>query len=212
MFRVFNGEGYPRADPAPHRVPGSGFTGHGSHRNRGTVHGIFVDSASRFRRPYGTREKSASVILGMVQHFVADMGVPQAFRTDNGAEYTNSTFFEYCNSLRIRRELTASYRPQQNGAVESGLSCPIKAGHATRIEVNKLFPYVHLERLKGVRDPDGSSLWMESVVWASERAAPRPRRTAGCFPHSRYSSGATHRCRFCRSASRRTIASRGRVR
>ena len=34
--------------------------------------------------------------------------------------------------------------------------------------MNRLFPGVHLERLKGVRDPDGSRLWMESVLWASE--------------------------------------------
>ena len=40
--------------------------------------------------------------------------------------------------------------------------------HAARIEVNRLFPDVHLEILKGVRDPDGSSLWMKSVLWASE--------------------------------------------
>ena len=117
---------------------------------------MFVDSASCFQRPYGTRDKSASVILGVVQRFVADMGVPPAFRTDNGAEYTNSAFVEYCNSLQIRRELTAPYKPQQNGPVESGLSRAIKAGHAARIEVNRLFPDVHLERLKGVRDPDGS--------------------------------------------------------
>ena len=52
--------------------------------------------------------------------------------------------------------------------MESGLSRPIKAGHAARTEVNRLFPDVHLERLKGVRDPDGSSLWMESVLWTSE--------------------------------------------
>ena len=32
-----------------------------------------------------------------------------------------------------------------------------------------LFPDVHLEQLKRVRDPDGTSLWMESVLWASER-------------------------------------------
>ena len=74
---------------------------------------MFVDSTSRFQRPYGTRDKSASAILGMVQRFVADMGVPRAFRTDNsGAEYTNSTFVEYCNSLLIRREVTAPYTPQ----------------------------------------------------------------------------------------------------
>ena len=129
---------------------------------------MFVDSASRFHRPYGTRDKSASAILGVVQRFVTEMGVWRAFRTDNGAEYTNSTFVEYCNSLQIRRELTAPYTPQQNGPVESGLSPVIKAGHAARIEVNRLFSDVHLERLKGVRDPDGSRLWIESVLWASE--------------------------------------------
>ena len=100
---------------------------------------MFVDSASRFQRPYGTRDKSASAILGVVQRFVADMGVPRALRTDNGTEYTNSAFVEYCNSLQIRRELTAPYMPQQNGPVESGLSRVIKAIHAARIEVNRLF-------------------------------------------------------------------------
>ena len=129
---------------------------------------MFVDSASRFQRPYGTRNNSASAILGVVQRFVADMRLPRAFRTDNGTECTNSEFVEYCNSLKFRRELTAPYTPQQNGPVESGLSRALKAGYAARLEVNKLFPDVHLDQLKGVRDPDGASLWTESVLWASE--------------------------------------------
>ena len=129
---------------------------------------MFVDSASRFQRPYGTRDKSASAILGVLQRFVANIGVPRAFRTDNGTEYTNSAFVEYCNSCQIRCELTAPYTPQQNDLVESGLSRAIKAGHAARIEVNRPFPDAHLEGLKGVRDSDGTSLWMESVLWASE--------------------------------------------
>ena len=119
---------------------------------------MFVDNASHFQRPYGTRDKSVSAILGVVQRFVADMGVPRGFRTDNGAEYTNSAFVEYCNSLQIHRELTAPYTPQENGPVESGLSRAIKTGHVARIEVNRLFPNVHLEILKGIRDPDDSSL------------------------------------------------------
>ena len=118
---------------------------------------MFVDGASRFQRPYGTRGKSASAVLGVVQQFVTDMGVPRAFRTEYGTEYTNSAFVEYCNSLHIRRELTALYTPQQNGPVESGLSRVIKAGHAARIEVNRLFPDVHLDQLKGVRDSDATS-------------------------------------------------------
>ena len=171
-----------------------------------------MDSASRFQRPYGTRDKSVSAILGVVQRFVADMGVPRAFRTNNNAEYTNSTFVDYCNGLRIRREPTVPYTPQQNGPVESGLLRAIKAGHAALLEVNKLFPDVHLERLKEVRDPDRSSLWIELFCGLLRGStAPRPRRTAACFPHTSYSSGAARRYWFCRSANRLTIASRGKV-
>ena len=111
---------------------------------------VFVGSASRFQRPYKTQDKSASAILAVVKRFVADMGVLRAFRTDNGAEYTNPTFVDYCKRLRIRRELTGPYTPQQNGPAESGLSKATKARHVARLEVNKLFPDVHLERLKGV--------------------------------------------------------------
>ena len=78
---------------------------------------MFVDSASRFHRPYGARDKSAFTVLGVVKRFVADMRVPRGFKTDNGTEYTNSTFVDYCNGLGIRRELTAPYTPQQNGLV-----------------------------------------------------------------------------------------------
>ena len=151
---------------------------------------MFVDSASRFQCPYGTRDKSASAILGVVQRFVADMGVSRAFRTDNGAEYTNSTFVEYCNSLRIR-ELTAPYTQQQNGPVESGLLRAIKAGHKARTEGNRLFPDVYPERLKGVRNPDDSSLWMKSVLWASE-GFNRSATTANSgmlFPHEIFFGG-----------------------
>ena len=52
--------------------------------------------------------------------------------------------------------------------MESGLSRTIEAAHASRLEVKKLFPDVHLERLRGARDRDGSSLWMEYILCASE--------------------------------------------
>ena len=173
---------------------------------------MFVDSASRFQRPYGTRDKSASAILGVVQRFVADMGLPRAFRTDNGTEYTNSDFVEYCNSLQIRRELTAPYTPQQNGPVESGLSRALKAGHAARLEVNKLFPGVHLDNSREFETLTvqvcGGSLYCRAQKAST---APQPRRTAACSPPTRYFSGAARRCHFCHSASRRIIASRGRL-
>ena len=39
--------------------------------------------AKTCQRPYGVRVKSAAAILFVVKRFVADMGVPRAFRTDN---------------------------------------------------------------------------------------------------------------------------------
>ena len=82
---------------------------------------MFVDSASGFQRPYGTRDKSATAILAVIKQFVSDMEVPRAFRSDNATEHTNHSFVEYCNNLGIRRELTAPYTPQQNDPVESAL-------------------------------------------------------------------------------------------
>ena len=122
---------------------------------------VFVDSASRLQRPYGTRGKSTPVILAVVKYFVADMEVPRAFRTDNGSEYMNRTFTEYCDGLGIHRELTVPYTPQQNGPSESALARPMKAGLAARLEVN-------LERAKGVRDRVGPKLWLEHMLWAAE--------------------------------------------
>ena len=96
---------------------------------------MFVDSASHLQRQYGTRDKSAAAVLAVVKRFIADMGVPRAFRSNNGAEYTNHLFVEYCNNLRIRGGLTAPYTPQQNGPVESALWRAFKAGHAARLGI-----------------------------------------------------------------------------
>ena len=111
----------------------------------------------------------------------------------------------------IRRKLTAPYTPQQNGPVESGLSRAIKAGYAARLEVDKLFPDIHLEKLKGVRDPDDSSFCGLSLFCGYPRGSTawRRRRTVACFPRTKYPSGTARRFRSCRSASWRTIAFQG---
>ena len=72
---------------------------------------IFVDSASRLQRPYGAREKSVAAIFSVVKRFVTDMGVPRAFRTDNGIEYSNSMFVDFCNDIGIHREFTVPNTP-----------------------------------------------------------------------------------------------------
>ena len=129
---------------------------------------MFVDSASRLQRPYGTRDKTAAAILAVVKRFIADMGIPRAFRRDNGREYTNHSFVEFCNNLGIRRELTAPYTPQQNGPVESALWRAFKAGHAARLGISNIYPDIRVNEVRGSTDAAATSLWMESLLWASE--------------------------------------------
>ena len=129
---------------------------------------MFVDSASRLQRPYGVREKNASAIFSVVKRFLADMGVPRAFRTDNDTEYLNSMFVDFCNDLGIRREFTAPYTPQQNAPIESAISRAFKAGHAARLGVPQLYPDIRLEQIQSCTDAAGTSFWLESLLWASE--------------------------------------------
>ena len=129
---------------------------------------MFVDSVSRVQRPYGVREKSAAAILSVVKRFVADIRVPRAFRTDSGAEYSNSMFVDFCNGLGIRREFTAPYTPQKNGPVESAISRAFKPAHAALLGVRQLYPDIRVEEIRGCTDAAGTSLWLESLLWVSE--------------------------------------------
>ena len=129
---------------------------------------MFVDSASCLQRPYVVREKSAAAIISVMKRFVADMGVLRAFLTDNGTEYSNSTYVDFCNGVGIRRGFTAPYTPQQNGPTESAISRAFKVGHAARLGVPQLFPDIRLEEIRGCTDAAGTNLWLESLLWASE--------------------------------------------
>ena len=97
------------------------------------------------------------------------MGVPRAFRTDNGTEYSNSMLVDFCNDLGIRREFTAPYTPQHSRPVESAISQASKAVHAARLGVPQLYPDICLGEVRGCIDAAGTSLWLESLLWASDR-------------------------------------------
>jgi transposase InsO family protein len=42
----------------------------------------------------------------------------KVLRFDNGGEFTSGEFKEYCREVGIKRELSTSYNPQQNGVAE----------------------------------------------------------------------------------------------
>ena len=175
MFGLFSSERTSSTYPTSHDEASDAAAGTCPHRHRWALPNslggsryvvMFVDEA--LQRPYGVREKSADAILSVVKRFVADMGVPRAFRTDNGTEYSNSMFVDFCNGLGIRRGFMAPYTPQQNGPVESAISRAFKAGHAARLGVPQLYLDIRLEEIRGCTDAAGTNLWLESLLWASE--------------------------------------------
>ena len=129
---------------------------------------MVVDSTSCLQRPYGVREKSEATLFSVVKRFVADMGVPRAFCTGNGTESSDNMFVDFCNGLGIRREFTAPYTPQHNRPVENAISQAFKPGHAACLGVPQLYPNIRLKELRGCTDAAGTSLWLESLLWASE--------------------------------------------
>ena len=127
---------------------------------------MFVDSASRWMRPYGMRRKCETTAY--VQKFLADMnemGRPNCFRTDNAGEFISRDFVDYCDSAGIRREYTAPGKPQQNAVVESAIWRAMKGGHAARLEIGRLFPDVDLGKIPFV-GAYGNRLWLEAALGA----------------------------------------------
>ena len=90
--------------------------------------------------PRHPRQECAHFLV-VVKRFFADMGVPRAF---------------------------PPYTPQQNGPVESALGRAYKEGHAVRLKVSNIYQDIHLEDVKGLTDTVATSLWMESLLRASE--------------------------------------------
>ena len=97
---------------------------------------MFVDSASKWMRPYGMKKNSETTAY--VQKLIADMNVmgrPHCSRTDNGGEFTSRSYVDYCDPVGVRREYTAPGKPQQDTVVESVIWHTIKGGHAVRLDL-----------------------------------------------------------------------------
>ena len=70
---------------------------------------IFIDSASRWMRQYGMRNKSETVTY--TRKFVANMtnmGQPRCFRMDNGGGFTSRGYVEFATP----RGFAANTRPR----------------------------------------------------------------------------------------------------
>lgn len=79
----------------------------------------FTDDYSRKTLVYLLREKSEAfgAFKSLKAHVENESGrTIKNLRTDRGGEYCSKVFEDFCESNGIRRELTTTYTPQQNGS------------------------------------------------------------------------------------------------
>ena len=162
MFGMFDGKGKPGANCPPHDGARQMADRADTHRHCGPFpaisRGIAVRRYVRGHRlpppaPIRRPRQECAAILAVVKRFIADTGIPRAFRSYNGADYMNPSFVEYCNG--IRRKLTALYTPQQNGPVENALWRAFKAG---------------LRHVWAFQIPTRTSAWTRSrALWTRQR-------------------------------------------
>ena len=82
---------------------------------------LFVDDLTRMCWVYFLKQKSEafSSFVQFRAYVEKQSGYAiKILRTDRGGEFTSKEFFKYCKDAGIRRELTASFTPQQNGVAE----------------------------------------------------------------------------------------------
>ena len=200
MFSMFDGKGKPGANCPSHDDARQEADGSGTHQHRGPFPGISRGIAVR-RYVRGQRLPPPSSIRHPRQQYgrhPTDMGVPRAFRSDNGAEYTNHSFVEYCNNLGIRRELTAPYTSQQNSPAESALWRAYNAGHTARLGVSNIYRTSVWKRSGALRTRQQRFCGRSHYFGPRSASIGRlPRQMTDGSPPMRSSMGPVRRCRYC---------------
>jgi transposase InsO family protein len=82
---------------------------------------LFIDDHTRMIWVYFLKEKFEDFEKFVhFQHMVGNETIEKvsSLRIDNGGEFTSNEFNDYCRNNGIKRKLTNSYTPQQNGVTE----------------------------------------------------------------------------------------------
>ncbi|CAM8920044.1 unnamed protein product [Rhodiola kirilowii] len=116
---------------------------------------ILVDDFSRYTWVYCIKDKS-DAFLTFKENVEGVLGLRikkfqiKKFHTDNGGEFTSRIFFNFCRQSGIRRELSCSCTPQQNGIAER------KIRHLTET----CRSWLHAKKFP-------KSLWAEGMICAA---------------------------------------------
>ncbi|KAJ0532224.1 putative RNA-directed DNA polymerase [Helianthus annuus] len=111
----------------------------------------FIDDYSRKAWVYVIAEKSEAFdcFKEFKKRVEVETGrVIKAFRTDRGGEFVSDAFNTFCRNHGIRRQLTTSYTPQQNGVAE----------RKNRTVMNMVVMLLSAKNMPKM-------FWAEAVVW-----------------------------------------------
>eukprot|EP00111_Clytia_hemisphaerica_P021079 TCONS_00062116-protein len=78
-----------------------------------------VDHATRYSASSVIKSKKKEVIVGQLfDIWIKIFGYPNKFLVDNGGEFDNQEFQDFCENLNIKIKTTAAESPWSNGLVE----------------------------------------------------------------------------------------------
>lgn len=85
-----------------------------------------IDLFSKYAQSYLVKDGTALTILNKLRHYLAHHNIPQKIVCDEGREFHNKTFLEYCKLNKIDLHFTTVNNPSSNS--------PIERFHSTLLE------------------------------------------------------------------------------
>jgi hypothetical protein len=79
---------------------------------------VVVDKFTKWIEAKPIKNLDSSSHIKFVNEIITRYGVPHSIITDNGTNFTNGVFAEYCGQNGIRLDLASVVHPQSNGQVE----------------------------------------------------------------------------------------------
>ena len=92
----------------------------------------FIDDYSSHACVKFMRHKNQA--LQKFKEYIAEIGTPRILRSDNGAEYTNKSFNQFCTNNKIKREYTVPETLEQNGVAERHNRTVVETARSLLIE------------------------------------------------------------------------------
>ena len=92
----------------------------------------YIDDYSSHAYAKFLRHKNQA--LQNFEEYLAENGTPRILRSDNGTEYTNKSFKQFCTNNKIKREYTVPETLEQNGVAERYSRTVVETARSLLIE------------------------------------------------------------------------------